>query len=248
MAENPVALQKKPVTIYLSSLLVSLQCWLISVPLTMAPTIDSHVHLFPSSELPNLAWQNADHPLYSQQSLTEFHAATGSPTSFVLIEADRKNADSKDWTHPLQEIEWARRIVEGKPRPNEGHAPEDAQLCVGIIPWAPVVLGPEQLEKYLAEAETKAGPQTWAKVKGFRYLLQDKPNGTALGDDFIEGLKVLGKRGYVFDLGIDQHRRGRVQLEEAVEMIDRAHEGVEEDEKVVFILSKSCPHSESRRC
>ena len=45
--------------------------------------------------------------------------------------------------------------------------------------------------------------------------------------------------GFVFDLGIDQHRRGRIQLEEAVDMIDRAHDGVPEDEKVVFILSES---------
>jgi L-rhamnono-1,4-lactonase len=36
---------------------------------------------------------------------------------------------------------------------------------------------------------------------------------------------------------VDQHRRGRIQLEEAVEMIDRAHDGVEEEQKVVFVLS-----------
>ena len=65
--------------------------------------------------------------------------------------------------------------------------------------------------------------------------------GTALGEGFIEGLKVLGKKGFVFDVGVDQHRRGRVQLEEVVEMIDRAHDGVEEDDKVVFVLSEYCP-------
>lgn len=102
------------------------------------------------------------------------------------------------------------------------------------------MLGQEELEKYLAQAEEVAGEETWEKVKGFRYLLQDKPNGTALEDRFIEGLKVVGKKGYVFDLGVDQHRRGRLQLEEAVEMIDRAHEGVEEEEKVVFILNHLC--------
>ena len=75
-------------------------------------------------------------------------------------------------------------------------------------------------------------------MKGFRYLLQDKPNGTALSDDFIEGLKLLGRKKFVFDLGVDQHKRGRIQLEEAVEMIDRAHDGVDEEDKVVFILSK----------
>jgi L-rhamnono-1,4-lactonase len=109
---------------------------------------------------------------------------------------------------------------------------------LGFVPWAPLTLGPEELGKYLEKAEAEAGKETWAKVKGFRYLLQDKENGTALGDGFIESLKVLGRKGFVFDVGVDQQRRGRVQLEEAVEMIDRAHEGVEEGEKVVFILSE----------
>ena len=95
------------------------------------------------------------------------------------------------------------------------------------------------MEKYLAQAEEEAGPETWKKVKGFRYLLQDKPNGAGLEEGFIEGLKVLGRRGFVFDVGVDQHRRGKVQLEELVEMMDKAHEGVErEEDKVVFILSE----------
>jgi L-rhamnono-1,4-lactonase len=132
-----------------------------------------------------------------------------------------------------------RRLATGQPREGEGHSAEDAKLCLGFVPWAPVVLGPEKLEEYLEKAEKEAGEETWRLVKGFRYLLQDKENGTALGEGFIQGLKVLGRRGFVFDVGVDQHRRGRVQLEEVVEMIDRAHDGVEEGEKVVFILSES---------
>ena len=69
-------------------------------------------------------------------------------------------------------------------------------------------------------------------------MVQDKPKGTMLGDGFIEGLKWLGRKGYVFDLGVDQHSGGKWQLEEAVEMIQRAHEGVPEAEKVTFIISK----------
>jgi L-rhamnono-1,4-lactonase len=230
------------------------------------PIIDSHIHLYPEAELSTLAWHTPDHPLTGRHSLEEFHAAvtktnttattaktegSGSPTpppplikGFVFIETDRNNSSAKDWTAPLQEIAWLRRIVTGKPRPGEGHTAADAALCLAIVPWAPVALGPSQLEKYLVSAEEAAGPATWAKVKGFRYLLQDKPNGTALETNFIEGLKLLGRKGYVFDLGVDQHRRGRVQLEEAVDMIDRAHDGVEEEEdKVVFILSKKEPQS-----
>jgi len=59
-----------------------------------------------------------------------------------------------------------------------------------------------------------------------------------LQDEFIEGLKWLGKKGFVFDLGVDQHGGGKWQLEEAVEMIENAHEGVDEEEKVTFIISE----------
>jgi L-rhamnono-1,4-lactonase len=204
------------------------------------PIIDSHIHLYPEAELDTLAWYTPDSPLGGRHSLEEFAQATGTPPNlrgFVFLETDRKNDESKHWTHPLQEIAWLRRIAMGQPKPDEGHTADDAKLCLGIIPWAPMNLGSEQLDKYLVAAEKEAGP-AWPKVKGFRYLLQDKPNGTCLTDEFIESLKLLGKRGFVFDLGVDQHRRGRIQLEEAVDMIDRAHDNVPEDEKVVFILSK----------
>jgi L-rhamnono-1,4-lactonase len=108
------------------------------------------------------------------------------------------------------------------------------------VPWAPIICGAEILEKYIARVEEEAG-EAWPKIKGFRYLLQDKPHGTMLEDKFIEGLKYLGKRGFVFEVAIDQHRRGRKQLEETVEMIGRAHEGVPDEEKVTFIISESLP-------
>lgn len=204
------------------------------------PIIDSHIHVYPESEVSSLAWYTPETPLAGQRSVDEYRAATGSAphlAGFVVIETDRKNDDSKDWTAPLQEIAWIRRVAMGQPKPGEGHSAEDAKLCLGAIPWAPLSLGPEQLEKYLAAAEQEAGP-AWPKVKGFRYLLQDKPNGVALSDAFIGSLKVLGRKGFVFDLGVDQHRRGRIQLEETVEMIDRAHDGEKEEDKVVFILSE----------
>ncbi|KAK3685626.1 hypothetical protein B0T22DRAFT_529531 [Podospora appendiculata] len=205
------------------------------------PIIDSHIHLYPEAELSSLAWYTAASPLAGQRSVDEFRAATGSPANlqgFIFIEADRKNGEAKDWAAPLQEVSFARRIVAGQPRDGEGHAPADAKLCLAIVPWAPVVLGPAELDRYLTAAEAEAGPAAWAKVKGFRYLLQDKPLGTGLADAFIAGLKLLGRRRFVFDVGVDQHRRGRAQLEEMVDMIDRAHDGVDdEDDKVVFILN-----------
>jgi len=61
-----------------------------------------------------------------------------------------------------------------------------------------------------------------------------------LQKDFIEGLRWLGRKGFVFDLGVDQHSGGKWQLEEAAEMIEKAHENVKEEEKVTIIINHLC--------
>ncbi|KAK4679098.1 L-rhamnono-gamma-lactonase [Podospora pseudoanserina] len=209
------------------------------------PIIDSHIHLWNEAEAPSHNWYASDSPLATRHSIAEYREATSSSASqlsgFIYIEADRKNDDSKDWSEPLNELAWMRRIIEGKPQEGEGHTADNAKLCLGIIPWAPIASGLPKLKEYIATVEEQAGEAAWAKVKGFRYLLQDKPNKTGLTEEFIDGLKLLGEKGWVFDAGVDQHRRGRVQLEELVEIIDRAHDGVEdEDKKVVFIINHLC--------
>lgn len=210
------------------------------------PIIDSHIHLYPKSELDTLAWADPSSPLYKQFSVNEYATATSSAPSlegFIFLETDRKNdlktgaEDGRGWEMPLMEVDWLKRIALGIPRDGEGHSAEQKELCLAIIPWAPVPSGAEVLERYVNEVE-KHAEGSFSKVKGFRYLVQDKPKGTMLGDGFIEGLKWLGRKGYVFDLGVDQHSGGKWQLEEAVEMIQRAHEGVPEAEKVTFIISK----------
>lgn len=214
------------------------------------PVIDAHIHLYPKSEIDTLAWCNADHPLAKQHSLDEFKAATeGSPNpvkGFIFLETDRKNGgpdslnkNPGDWKYPLMEVSWLKRVVLGQPKEGEGHSPADAGLCSAYIPWAPLPAGPAVMEQYIEMVQKEAG-DSWSQVRGFRYLLQDKPDGTMLKDDFIESLKLLGRKRLVFDLGVDLHRRGRIQLEETVEMIDRAHEGVPDDQKVVFIINHLC--------
>ncbi|GJN70900.1 hypothetical protein PLIIFM63780_002508 [Purpureocillium lilacinum] len=207
------------------------------------PIIDSHIHLYPQSEVDTLAWYTPEHPLAGQRSLDEYKAATASAPSllgFVFVETDRKNdVAAEDWEQPLNEVRWLRRVALGQPKEGEGHSSEDAKLCLGIVPWAPLPSGPAVLERYLDAVKEAAG-EAWPKVKGFRYLLQDKPHGTMLEQDFIDSLKLLGRRGFVFEVGVDQHRRGKKQLDEVVEMVDRAHDGVPEDEKVTFILNHLC--------
>lgn len=209
------------------------------------PVIDSHIHLYPSSEVDTLAWCKPDNPLCGQQSIEQYKAAARSSPSllgFVFIESDRKHdletgaADGSGWAGPLQEVRFLRRVALGEPKDGEGHTADDKKLCLGIVPWAPIPSGPAVLEKYLDKVKEEAG-EAWPKVKGFRYLLQDKPHGTMLEQDFIDSLKLLGRRGFVFEVGVDQHRRGRKQLDELIELVDRVHDGVPEDEKVKLIIS-----------
>jgi L-rhamnono-1,4-lactonase len=210
------------------------------------PVIDSHIHLYPATELDTLAWCDSANPLHAQYSLDEYATATGSPQSlegFIFLETDRKHdlklgiEDGSGWEMPLMEVDWLKRIALGTPRVGEGHNAEQKKLCLAIIPWAPLPSGEAVLERYVDEVK-KHAEGSFEKIRGFRYLVQDKPKGVMLQPGFIEGLKWLGKRGYVFDLGVDQHSGGKWQLEEAVEMIEKAHEGVPESEKVVFIISR----------
>ncbi|KAL2687202.1 hypothetical protein Neosp_004755 [[Neocosmospora] mangrovei] len=209
------------------------------------PIIDSHIHLYPSSEVDSLAWCTPENPLNGQRSVEEYREATASAPSllgFIFVETDRKNdlesgaADGSGWEGPLAEVSWIKRIALGQPRDGEGHSADDAKLCLGIVPWAPLPSGVEVMERYLDRVKEEAG-DAWSKVKGFRYLVQDKPHGTMLEENFIESVKLLGRRGFVFDVGVDQHRRGKKQLEELVEFVDRVHDGVPEEEKVTLVLN-----------
>lgn len=193
-----------------------------------------------------MAWCEPSNPLRKQQSLDEYEDATGAPPSlegFIFLETDRKHdlsrgaKDGSGWEMPLVEVDWLKRIALGTPKPGEGHRAEQAKLCLAIIPWAPLPSGAEVLERYVQEV-AKHAEGSFAKIKGFRYLVHDKPKATMLQKDFIDGLKWLGRKGFVFDLGVDLHSGGKWQLEEAVEMVEKAHEDVEEGDKVTIIISK----------
>jgi L-rhamnono-1,4-lactonase len=76
--------------------------------------------------------------------------------------------------------------------------------------------------------------QIWNKVRGVRYLVQDKPAGVMLQPHFVEGLRWLGQQGLIFDLGVDARQGGLHQLREAVEMMDRLGDA----STVTIIISK----------
>ncbi|KAL8688598.1 MAG: hypothetical protein Q9218_005531 [Villophora microphyllina] len=212
--------------------------------------IDSHIHLYPHAELQSLAWSKEGHPLYDQYSIEEYLAATenldGIPDQklrgFVFVETDRKShvQDEAGWAEPLAELDWIKRIADGTPRPGEGHEPQHRRLCIAMVLWAPVPSGAETMQMFAQKAAKRAG-STWQRVKGFRYLVQDKPRGTMLSDGFVDALRWMGRHKYAFDLGVDTRSGGCWQLDEAIEMISRAHEGLAEEQRVTIIISKTPP-------
>lgn len=205
------------------------------------PIIDSHIHLFPASDLESFSWYSPSGPLNAQHSIAEYRKATSSTPiapakegygetylrGFVFLETDRKSSVSPaNWTNVLDEVSFLARIISGNPIDGQGHTSDDKDLCLAIMPWAPVPGGPAALETYLSRvkeriASSPGSSDVLSKIKGFRYLAQDKPAGTMLEDDFVQGLKWLGRNGYVFDLGVDARSGGLWQLEEAVDMMRR---------------------------
>jgi len=168
---------------------------------------------------------------------------------FIYIDTARTLGTGKemtDWAaQQFEEIKYLRRIAEGNPIEGEGHTEEHAKLLRGFVPWAPINRGVAVFEEYLAEAERVAGPLAWGKIKGFRYLLQqitnrDEFTDLALNDETVEVLRLFKAKGrnFVFDVGVDQRSGGIWQLEAAAAMIQRVHDGVNENDKVTFVLSK----------
>lgn len=217
----------------------------------MTAIIDSHIHLFPESHLSSLAWHSPENPLGSQHCVDQYRLATASTSTspdpsqstylrgFIFLETDRISSISEDnWNHALDEVSLLTRIALGEPVPGEGHSHEDRRLCLGIVPWAPVPGGPESLKRYLDLVKERARTdEVWRKIRGVRYLIQDKPAGTLLQQGFVDGLKWLGKERFTFDLGVDARQGGLWQLREAVEMMGRVYEGVAEENKVTFVIS-----------
>ncbi|KAK0249792.1 hypothetical protein B0A54_16803 [Friedmanniomyces endolithicus] len=218
--------------------------------------IDCHIHLWPKETTNEEchAWMTPpDMPLAKPHLLQDYYAvidnANSSDAEFkvrgvVYVETDvcyaEPNGNIAVWARgPLDEIGFLRSLVEGR------YGARDAEMLLGVVPWAPMHRPTHVLEEYLDLAQDRAGPDTWRRVKGFRFLLQfyldpAKFRELVLSADFIANLKLLGKRGFSFDVGVDQHRAGVWQLEMMSEAMHKAHEGVVEGEKVSFIINHMC--------
>lgn len=221
------------------------------LPNSQIPIVDSHIHLFPETHLKTLSWHNTNNPLGTQHSVNEYrHAvtqanATPALRGFIFLETDRLSSitdstkpPNNGWQHALDEVSLLTRIALGTPIPGEGHVPHDKTLCLGIVPWAPVPGGPDVLSAYMEQVRRRTGEEVWGKVRGVRYLVQDKAEGMMLENGFVAGLRWLGREGFVFDLGVDARSGGLGQLREAVEMMGLVYGGLEGGDGVTIVISR----------
>lgn len=185
--------------------------------------IDSHIHLFANPQLESLAWMTNDNKLYGNHRLDEYQNVINSnyfdPKGCIFIETDVKSGlDEQQWNLPIQEFLFVERIVNNQQLIDEGNA-DGSNFIKAIIPWAPIPVANELLLEYISKLKSSTQNKSNLNlIKGFRYLLQDKPTGTMISSNFIENLNWLGRNDYIFDLGIDIHTNGLNQLKEFTEV------------------------------
>ena len=229
----------------------------------MSPSIiDAHIHLWPKSaaNATSHGWMKSNDHLAKQYSIENYlvsaqsHQVNPNVKGFVYVETDRRLEEALQTNiaqyaaEPLEEIKFLRRIVEGRSAGREGFDANHSVLLKGIVPWAPLHRPLHDLVWYMTIAKETAGPTTWERVKGFRYLLQGMKNREDFrrllepaSSSFVEHLRFLGTRNLSFDVGVDQRQGGVWQLEYLAEAIELAHKDVKHEDKTIFILSKQNP-------
>ncbi|KAK6335061.1 hypothetical protein TWF718_010503 [Orbilia javanica] len=188
--------------------------------------IDSHIHLWREEDIPTFGWLTPQNPVYgSAYDVPKYlKCISGVPSSysgFVFVEVDRKYENPKDPSEDLECWKWVleeyRYVLGLSKNPEYGH------LVRGIVQWAPVHLGRDAMERYqkCLEAVDKEiyGDEDHGLLVGYRFLIQDKPQGTITPPHFREGLEFIRDTGKTFDVGVDCNRHTLWQIEEAVPVL-----------------------------
>ncbi|KAF2713653.1 hypothetical protein K504DRAFT_143370 [Pleomassaria siparia CBS 279.74] len=194
------------------------------------------------------------HGISDYSNATTWSSPVVQPKAFIYLETDRYLPSPepdigesvpealKTWAKaPLNELKFLRRIVEETPQSGDGFVlggdgdgdgdgdDDDGPRMAGCVIWAPFHLSTALFNAYLEIAEQVAGPQLWAKVVGFRYLLQGKGSSAVQqlvrSEQWLANLLVLrhGRkgRGWSFDIGVDAHRDGVEVVGYVADMVER---------------------------
>lgn len=182
--------------------------------------IDSHIHLFEEKGSYDLRWMEPGHKLQSDHTekeyLVDFEQLMPDfgLEGYIVIEADAKTTDQAGplgWRPAIEECKF---FLE-----HELSNPNSRML--GAMPWAPMIDGKEAVNEYHTQLVQLMDPNSAKLIKGYRYLVQDKPDGQLLLPQFIESFQWLADNELVFDMGIDAHLRGFRQFEELEELLKK---------------------------
>lgn len=181
--------------------------------------IDSHIHLYEEKGSYELRWMSPGHKLQSDHTEKEYleNDEQLGPDfrleGYVVIEADaetRDQAGPEGWEPSIEECKFFFESELSRP----------GSRMLGAMPWAPMVDGKDAVNEYHTQLVHSMAPNG-ALIKGYRYLVQDKPDGRLLLPQFIESFQWLADNDLVFDMGIDAHLRGFRQFDELEEMLKK---------------------------
>ncbi|KAK7557076.1 hypothetical protein IWX50DRAFT_242072 [Phyllosticta citricarpa] len=227
-------------------------------PLAGPRILDSHIHLWPASAAneDGHTWMTPDAPLTRPYLLSDYLTTThGAPiVGAVFVETDRRLTPVDDEADeatiltrcagPLDEMAWLRSLVE--------HDDTGREMLWGLVPWAPFDATPAAFQRYLDAAEKTTGAAAWARVRGWRYLVQGITNEAAFrglvgSSGWMENLRECGRRDWCFDIGVDARSGGVWQLEAVADMCEKVRQfedaegaGQRGQGRLTFILNHLC--------
>ncbi|SGZ58610.1 CIC11C00000005781 [Sungouiella intermedia] len=191
----------------------------------MYSIVDTHVHLM--ADVHDYWNWNYPHPLAGNHRLDEYAAESHDLSTksrftvdgLIWIEADAKYEIDKGLDgvrNPIEECQFVLRYISGT---RSGEGTTNAEFIKALVPWAPIPWG-YKVQLYVDELKKELG-QEFSHVKAFRFLVQDKPSGTIVDSEFIDGLRWMDAHNYAFDWGIDVHNGGLWQFRESLEVFNK---------------------------
>eukprot|EP01117_Protostelium_nocturnum_P016608 TRINITY_DN6613_c0_g1_i1.p1 TRINITY_DN6613_c0_g1~~TRINITY_DN6613_c0_g1_i1.p1 ORF type:complete len:353 (+),score=108.51 TRINITY_DN6613_c0_g1_i1:113-1171(+) len=205
--------------------------------------VDTHIHLWPQSHIANgINWMSESKPcsLYKQLCVNEYVDCLPSQhnvSSFIFVEADRRYNEEvdQDWSEHCREFEYACQVAEGGKNntQGEGFNGENGKMIVGYVAWAPINKGSSVCDQYLQKLLQVKNSDP-SLLKGFRYLIQDKPDGSFLSEKFIEGVQWCGKNNFHFEICLDYQNRGELHIQEAAQLVKKVNQDSQQQTLLVI--------------
>lgn len=150
------------------------------------PIIDTHLHIWDFDRLDYSAFKG--HPLFGKSyQIEDYQRDCGDLEIEAMVFLECYADFTPTGGQYIEEIEFVEDSAKRDPR------------IRGIVPMAPLEWG-QRVEPMLAEMKEKH-----PSVKGIRRIVEfdDDPRALTLSDAFIEGVNLLGKFGFHFEINVN---------------------------------------------